>query len=126
MCSICLFYEILCSFFLYAFHEIDAYSVFLLSVSGKQSMGILSNRVRRQDLEDGDHIYSWRAYYTYAHHGKIFNVYFSDVFCSSCVSILLSVINVLSKSLQFCLHPALQSQNAINHSFCDVCAFTLL
>lgn len=32
-------------------------------------MGLLSNRVRREDLQRGDHIYSWRFAYTYAHHG---------------------------------------------------------
>ncbi|KAG2683111.1 hypothetical protein I3843_10G017500 [Carya illinoinensis] len=32
-------------------------------------MGLLSNRVDRQSLKPGDHIYSWRAAYIYAHHG---------------------------------------------------------
>ncbi|KAI5076425.1 hypothetical protein GOP47_0008490 [Adiantum capillus-veneris] len=32
-------------------------------------MGLLSNRVREEDLQPGDHIYSWRFAYTYAHHG---------------------------------------------------------
>ncbi|CAN6280893.1 unnamed protein product [Urochloa humidicola] len=31
--------------------------------------GLLSNRVDREDLAVGDHIYSWRAAYLYAHHG---------------------------------------------------------
>ncbi|CAN6322229.1 unnamed protein product [Urochloa humidicola] len=31
--------------------------------------GLLSNRVDRKDLAVGDHIYSWRAAYIYAHHG---------------------------------------------------------
>ncbi|KAF8649987.1 hypothetical protein HU200_064148 [Digitaria exilis] len=31
--------------------------------------GVLSNRVDRKDLAAGDHIYSWRAAYLYAHHG---------------------------------------------------------
>ena len=31
--------------------------------------GVLSNRVDREDLAAGDHIYSWRAAYLYAHHG---------------------------------------------------------
>ncbi|CAL4936592.1 unnamed protein product [Urochloa decumbens] len=30
---------------------------------------LLSNRVDREDLAVGDHIYSWRAAYIYAHHG---------------------------------------------------------
>nr|CAD1818018.1 unnamed protein product [Ananas comosus var. bracteatus] len=32
-------------------------------------MGILSNRIGRESLKAGDHIYSWRAAYVYAHHG---------------------------------------------------------
>ncbi|XP_059462832.1 protein LEAD-SENSITIVE 1 [Corylus avellana] len=32
-------------------------------------MGLLSNRVDRGSLKPGDHIYSWRSAYIYAHHG---------------------------------------------------------
>ncbi|CAA7013335.1 unnamed protein product [Microthlaspi erraticum] len=32
-------------------------------------MGILSNKISRDDLKQGDHIYSWRSAYIYAHHG---------------------------------------------------------
>ncbi|KAL2933438.1 Retinoic acid receptor responder protein 3 [Bienertia sinuspersici] len=32
-------------------------------------MGLLSNRVDRNTLKPGDHIYSWRTAYIYAHHG---------------------------------------------------------
>ncbi|GMH22996.1 hypothetical protein Nepgr_024839 [Nepenthes gracilis] len=32
-------------------------------------MGLFSNRVDRGTLKPGDHIYSWRAAYIYAHHG---------------------------------------------------------
>lgn len=32
-------------------------------------MGLFSNRVDRSSLKAGDHIYSWRAAYIYAHHG---------------------------------------------------------
>jgi hypothetical protein len=32
-------------------------------------MGLLSNRVARDSLKPGDHIYSWRTAYIYAHHG---------------------------------------------------------
>ncbi|KAF6158998.1 hypothetical protein GIB67_042079 [Kingdonia uniflora] len=32
-------------------------------------MGLLSNRVNRGILKPGDHIYSWRTAYVYAHHG---------------------------------------------------------
>ncbi|KAI7744936.1 hypothetical protein M8C21_016835 [Ambrosia artemisiifolia] len=32
-------------------------------------MGLLSNRLDRASLKPGDHIYSWRTAYIYAHHG---------------------------------------------------------
>ncbi|XVF76100.1 hypothetical protein PTKIN_Ptkin13bG0238800 [Pterospermum kingtungense] len=32
-------------------------------------MGLLSNRVDKESLKPGDHIYSWRTAYIYAHHG---------------------------------------------------------
>jgi hypothetical protein len=32
-------------------------------------MGLLSNRTGRESLKAGDHIYSWRAAWVYAHHG---------------------------------------------------------
>ncbi|XP_068634779.1 protein LEAD-SENSITIVE 1-like [Aristolochia californica] len=32
-------------------------------------MGFLSNKVERDQIKAGDHIYSWRAIYAYSHHG---------------------------------------------------------
>ncbi|XP_058224136.1 protein LEAD-SENSITIVE 1-like isoform X1 [Rhododendron vialii] len=32
-------------------------------------MGMFSNRVNRSDIKEGDHIYSWRTFFIYAHHG---------------------------------------------------------
>ncbi|KAK7305602.1 hypothetical protein VNO77_43508 [Canavalia gladiata] len=32
-------------------------------------MGVLSNKIDRKQLNPGDHIYSWRQAYIYAHHG---------------------------------------------------------
>ncbi|XP_072965319.1 protein LEAD-SENSITIVE 1-like [Typha angustifolia] len=32
-------------------------------------MGLLSNRIKKERLKAGDHIYSWRTAYVYAHHG---------------------------------------------------------
>ncbi|PON44596.1 Endopeptidase, NLPC/P60 domain containing protein [Parasponia andersonii] len=32
-------------------------------------MGVLSNKIDREQLKPGDHIYSWRLAYLYAHHG---------------------------------------------------------
>lgn len=33
-------------------------------------MGILSNKIERDEVKPGDHIYSWRNAYIYAHHGS--------------------------------------------------------
>lgn len=33
-------------------------------------MGLLSQRVEKTEIKPGDHIYTWRAVYTYSHHGK--------------------------------------------------------
>ena len=46
-------------------------------ISGKQrererrdrEMGILSNRVERNEIKPGDHIYTYRAVFAYSHHG---------------------------------------------------------
>lgn len=35
----------------------------------KKEMGLLSHRVEREDIKPGDHIYTWRAVFTYSHHG---------------------------------------------------------
>ncbi|KAL6322157.1 hypothetical protein AAG906_005098 [Vitis piasezkii] len=32
-------------------------------------MGLLTNRVERSEIRPGDHIYTWRAVFTYSHHG---------------------------------------------------------
>ncbi|CAD6264968.1 unnamed protein product [Miscanthus lutarioriparius] len=32
-------------------------------------MGLLSHRMERSEMKPGDHIYTWRAGYTYSHHG---------------------------------------------------------
>ncbi|KAF3433993.1 hypothetical protein FNV43_RR25096 [Rhamnella rubrinervis] len=32
-------------------------------------MGVLSSRIQRKQLRIGDHIYTWRRAYIYAHHG---------------------------------------------------------
>ncbi|KAJ6803425.1 uncharacterized protein M6B38_355535 [Iris pallida] len=32
-------------------------------------MGVLSNMIEREGLKAGDHVYSWRTAYVYAHHG---------------------------------------------------------
>lgn len=35
----------------------------------EEEMGVLSNMIDREQLKPGDHIYSWRQAYIYAHHG---------------------------------------------------------
>ncbi|KAJ0243632.1 LRAT domain-containing protein [Hirschfeldia incana] len=32
-------------------------------------MGVFSNKISREEVKTGDHIYTWRAVHTYAHHG---------------------------------------------------------
>lgn len=39
-------------------------------------MGVLSNKIDRDQLKPGDHIYSWRHAYIYAHHGTLFIFFF--------------------------------------------------
>ena len=42
----------------------------------KQKMGVFSNKIDREQLNPGDHIYSWRQAYIYAHHGIFFLFFF--------------------------------------------------
>lgn len=35
-----------------------------------EMIGILSNKIQKDELKPGDHIYSWRNAYLYAHHGR--------------------------------------------------------
>ncbi|KAM7280218.1 hypothetical protein ACFE04_007352 [Oxalis oulophora] len=37
-------------------------------------MGLLSNKISRDNLSPGDHIYSWRQAYIYAHHVEVHNL----------------------------------------------------
>ncbi|KNA11649.1 hypothetical protein SOVF_132830 [Spinacia oleracea] len=32
-------------------------------------MGLLSHKIERENIKSGDHIYTWRAVFTYSHHG---------------------------------------------------------
>ena len=43
----------------------------LIVIGGRGMVGVLSNRVDRDDLKAGDHIYTWRAAYIYAHQGTL-------------------------------------------------------
>jgi hypothetical protein len=62
----------------------------------KEEMGLLSNKIDREVLKPGDHIYSWRNAYLYGHHGL--SLYLSLFFAFSCC-----VIGVLDAHWdQFC------------------------
>lgn len=47
-------------------------------------MGLLTNRVERNEIKAGDHIYTYRAVFAYSHHGilclSLFLVFCSFVF----------------------------------------------
>lgn len=47
-------------------------------------MGLLTNRVERSEINPGDHIYTYRAVFTYSHHGQPFFSFFS--WCKSSLS----------------------------------------
>ena len=36
-----------------------------------KAMGVVSNKIERENLKPGDHIYSWRLAYAYSHHGAL-------------------------------------------------------
>uniref|UniRef100_A0A7N2KXM6 Uncharacterized protein n=1 Tax=Quercus lobata TaxID=97700 RepID=A0A7N2KXM6_QUELO len=38
-------------------------------------MGVVSNKIERENLKPGDHIYSWRLAYAYSHHGSVFLIF---------------------------------------------------
>lgn len=40
-----------------------------ISISISKKMGVFSNKIDHEQLNPGDHIYSWRQAYIYAHHG---------------------------------------------------------
>ncbi|KAF8397974.1 hypothetical protein HHK36_016900 [Tetracentron sinense] len=43
-------------------------------------MGLLSNRIDKDSLKPGDHIYSWRTAYVYAHHGFLSVSFLSSIY----------------------------------------------
>lgn len=40
-------------------------------------MGVLFNKIEKDQLKPGDHIYSYRVAYLYAHHGILSSFYYS-------------------------------------------------
>lgn len=41
-----------------------------VSIGKEMMMSVLSNKISKDQLKPGDHIYSWRKAYVYAHHGS--------------------------------------------------------
>lgn len=69
-------------------------------------MGILSNRVEKEELKGGDHIYTYRAVFAYSHHGMQCNAslvlaysYMIILISVSFNSIVLTVVGFLSNCL---------------------------
>ncbi|CAF1782523.1 unnamed protein product [Brassica oleracea] len=52
-------------------------------------MGLFSNKISREEVKPGDHIYSWRTAYVYAHHGSLSLTHFPLY-----VSIILSNVSL--------------------------------
>ncbi|PWZ10734.1 hypothetical protein Zm00014a_030452 [Zea mays] len=59
-------------------------------------MGLLSNRIGRESLKAGDHIYSWRAAWVYAHHGEVLHGK-NEIVITDCISLgnLVGIGNVV-------------------------------
>lgn len=54
-------------------------------------MGVFSNKIDHEQLNPGDHIYSWRQAYIYAHHGIFFfkfMIFFMFYFLGICLLLL--------------------------------------
>jgi len=46
-------------------------------------MGLFSNKIRRDELKKGDHIYTWRLAYAYSNHGDFSAFYTSFSYFNS-------------------------------------------
>jgi hypothetical protein len=58
-------------------------------------MGVFSNKIDREQLKPGDHIYSWRQAYIYAHHGFFFFFIFSFKFIIFIIFLFLGICLLL-------------------------------
>lgn len=47
----------------------------------EKEMGVLTNRVERNEIKAGDHIYTYRAVFAYSHHGISFSIFWLWVIC---------------------------------------------
>ncbi|KAM7523919.1 hypothetical protein LguiA_013821 [Lonicera macranthoides] len=52
-----------------------------VSIGKEMMMSVLSNRISKDELKPGDHIYSWRKAYVYAHH--VDSLHLLDLFVAS-------------------------------------------
>lgn len=61
-------------------------------------MGLISNRVERHEIKPGDHIYTYRAVFTYSHHGLSQSLFFLSKlnFIFLFVDFILFICNVIS------------------------------
>ncbi|XP_010534664.1 PREDICTED: uncharacterized protein LOC104810164 [Tarenaya hassleriana] len=76
-------------------------------------MGLFSNRIDEASLKPGDHIYSWRAAYLYAHHG----IYVGDN------TVIHFTRNGQEVSLGTALDRLLASSMTVRHqAFCPTCS----
>lgn len=80
----------------------------LTSAAREGEMGVLSNKIEREQLKPGDHIYSWRSAYIYAHHGAS-----SSSSSSSTNSLVTSPLLALSIGGRSC--------NRLCYSYCCSC-----
>ncbi|KAJ6320176.1 hypothetical protein OIU78_015543 [Salix suchowensis] len=72
-------------------------------------MGFLSHRVERSEIKPGDHIYTYRAVFTYSHHGisSLFFFFLSEL-CNAGLGLLL-----MSESSQYNLHSDIYNDHLI-------------
>lgn len=85
----------------------------LTSAAREGEMGVLSNKIEREQLKPGDHIYSWRSAYIYAHHGAS-----SSSSSSSTNSLVTSPLLALSIGGRSC--------NRLCYSYCCSCCYSWL
>lgn len=60
-------------------------------------MGLLTNKMEREELKAGDHIYTYRAVFAYSHHGNFLDSFIPPKF----VSCFFSVSETVEKVVDF-------------------------
>jgi hypothetical protein len=79
-------------------------------------MGVLSNKIERDNLKPGDHIYSWRHAYIYAHHGAF--LILPLLFCSVLILFVQTSFDFLIFLLLFVCLWTFSLQPIISFLFC--------